>query len=83
MTELNEKIGSIKKEYVKDDDLLVAHMLTNLPKEYNEFRLQMSVKKSLSLNELKKHMRFYWFNKLGGREILHDKIMVRRKVIQN
>ena len=38
---LNEKFKAIKEEYKKDDDLFVAHMLANLPKEYKEFGLQM------------------------------------------
>ena len=72
ITTLNEKFKTIKREYKKDDDLLVAHILANLPDEYREFRLQMAVHENLTLKNLKKYMRSYWFNELGGREILRE-----------
>ena len=58
---LNKKFGAIKREYKKDKDLLIAHMLANLPEEYKEFRLQMSVRENLTLKDLKKYIRFHWF----------------------
>ena len=76
---LNEKFKAIKEEYKKDDNLLVAHMLANLPKEYKEFCLQMSVRENLTLKDLKKYIRFHWFNKLGGREVLHDEENTKQK----
>ena len=70
VSKLNEKFKAIKDEYEKDDDMIVAHVLTNLPEEYKEFCLQMSVRENLKLKDLKKYMRFHWFNELGGREML-------------
>ena len=40
---LNDKFKGIKKDYEKDDYMIIAHVLTSLPDEYKEFRLQMSV----------------------------------------
>ena len=60
ISKLNEKFKGIKEEYEKDDDMIIAHVLTSLPEEYKEFRLQMSVRENLNLNNLKKYMRFHW-----------------------
>ena len=34
---LNEKFKGIKEDYEKDDDMIIAHVLTSLPDEYKEF----------------------------------------------
>ena len=79
ITKTNKKFKAIKPEYEKDDDMIVAHVLTNLPEEYKSFRLQMSVQQNLQLKDLKKFMRFHWFSELGGREILLGKTAKKEK----
>ena len=80
ITKINKKFKAIKPEYEKDEDMIVAHVTTNLPEEYKAFKLQISVRENLTLKDLKKFMRFHWYSELGGREILMGESESNEKV---
>ena len=39
ISKLNEKFKGINDKYEKDNDMIITHLLTSLPKEYKEFKL--------------------------------------------
>ena len=51
ITKINVKFKMIKPKYKKDDDMIVAHVMTNLAEEYKLFRLQMLVQENLTLKD--------------------------------
>ena len=67
---INKKFGKIKKEYEKDDDTMKAHVLVNLPDEYKPVRTNLSMNSGYTYAEYKKHIRYYWYTELGGKDMV-------------
>ena len=67
---INSRFEKIKKEYKKDDDSMKAHVLVNIPAEFEMVKTSLYMNSKYTYADYKKHIRHYWYINLGGKALV-------------
>ena len=80
---LNQKFKEIKAEYEKDADMMKAHVLSGLPKEYSVLRTQLYTNRSATYDDYKTFIHGYWWTELNGRKLTESGDVRKSEYVSN
>ena len=71
---VNLNFKKIKEEYGKDDEQIKAHVLVNLPEEYEAIQTNLCMNPTYTYKDYRTHIRNHWLSRLGGKEMIEKGI---------